>query len=62
MLSRDDDVDVVAAAQTMIHDRQQTVAVRRQIDADDFGLLIGDVIEKAGILVCEAIVILAPHV
>jgi hypothetical protein len=42
--------------------RQQRVGVRREIDPDDVGLLVHDVVEKSGVLVGEAIVVLAPHV
>jgi len=57
-----DHVDIIAAAQAMIEDRQQAIGVRRQIDTYDIGFLVDDVIEKAGILVREAVVILLPHV
>ena len=40
LLARDDDVDVVPAAQAVIGDREQRVGVRRQIDADDLRLLV----------------------
>ncbi len=56
-----DHIDVIAAAQTMVGDREETVRVGRQIDADHAGLLIHDVINEAGILVREPIVILPPH-
>ena len=46
----------------MIEDGQQTVRIGRQIDAHDLGLLVDDVIEEAGILVREAVVILLPNV
>ena len=62
MFSRDDDVDVMAAAQAVIHDGEQTVSVRRQIDAHDLGLLIHDVIDESGILMGETVVILTPDV
>ena len=60
LLARDDDVDVVAAAQAMVGNRQQAVGVRRQIDADDLGFLVDDVVDEARVLVGEAVVILAP--
>ena len=60
LLSRHDDVDVVAAAQAVVGDRKQAVAVGRQIDPDHFGLLVDHMVDEAGILVAEAIVILAP--
>ena len=56
----DDQIDVVAAAQTVIRHRQQAVCVGRQIDAHDIGLLVGDMIDEAGILMGKAVVILPP--
>ena len=55
-------VDVVAAAQAVIEHRQQAVGIGRQVDAHDVGLLVDDVVEKSGILVREAVVILLPDV
>ena len=60
MLARDHDIDIMAAAQTMIHHRQQTVGIGRQIDADDLGFFVHDVINETGILMREAVVILPP--
>ena len=62
LLAGDDHVDVVAAAQAVVGHAQQAVRIRRQIDADDLGLLVDDVIDEAGILVAEAVVILPPDV
>jgi len=62
LLSRDDQIDVVVAAQAMIDDRKEAVGVGRQIDPNDFGFLVGDVIDEAGILVGETVVILTPDV
>src|SRR5262249_23605619 len=61
LLSGDDEVDVVAAAQAMIGDGEKAIRVRRKIDADDLGFLVGHVIDKAGILMRKAVVILSPH-
>ena len=58
----DDDVDVVAAAQAVIHHREQAVGVWREIDAHDLGFLVDDVVDEARILVREAVVILPPDV
>ncbi len=44
----------------MIGNGQQAVGVRRQIDAHHFRLLVDDMIDEAGILMAEAIVILTP--
>ena len=60
LLAGHDDVDVVAAAQAVVGDRKQAVGVGRQIDADDFRLLVHDVVDEARILVAEAVVVLAP--
>ena len=62
LFAGDDDVDVVAAAQAVIGHAQQAVGVRRQVDADDSGLLVDDVIDEARILMAEAVVILPPDV
>ena len=62
LLAGDDDVDVVAAAQAVVGDREEAVRVRRQVDADDLRLLVHDVVDEAGILVREAVVVLAPDV
>ena len=62
LLAGDDDVDVVPAAQAVVGDREQAVCVRRQVDADDLGLLVHDVVDEARVLVREAVVILPPDV
>src|SRR5215216_7165823 len=62
LLSGDNHIDVIAAAQAVDHDRQQRVGVRRKIDSDDFSLLIYYVIDEAWVLMTEAIVILPPNV
>jgi len=55
MLASDHDVDVMAAAQAVVHDRQQAVGVRGQIYPHHLGLLVDDVIEETRILVREAV-------
>ena len=62
LLAGDDDVDVVATAETVVGDGEQRVRVRRQVDADELGLLVDHVVDEAGILVREAVVVLTPHV
>ena len=62
VLARDHDVDVVTAAQAVVHHREQAVGVRRQVDADDLGLLVDHVVDEAGVLVREAVVVLPPDV
>ena len=47
LLAGDDHVDVVAAAQAVIGDGEEGVGVRRQVDADDLGLLVHDVVDEA---------------
>ena len=47
LLAGDHDVDVVAAAQAVIGHRQQAVGIRRQVDADDLGLLVDDMVDEA---------------
>ena len=62
LLAGHDHVHVVAAAQAVVGDRQEGVRIGRQVDADDFGLLVHHVVDEAGVLVAEAIVILSPDV
>ena len=62
LLAGDDEVDVVAAAQAVVGDGEQAVGVRRQVDADDVGLLVDDMVDEAGILMGEAVVVLPPDV
>jgi hypothetical protein len=62
MFAGDDYIHIVATAQAVIEDRQKTVRVRRQVTANDAGLLVDHMIEKAGILMGESVVILLPDV
>ena len=62
LLAGDDHVDVVAAAQAVVGDRQQAVGVGRQVHAHDLRLLVDHVVDEAGVLMGEAVVVLAPHV
>ena len=62
LLARDDHVDVLARLQAVVDGRQQRVGIRRQVHTRDLGLLVDDVIDEAGILVTEPVVVLAPHV
>ena len=61
MFAGDHDVDVMPAAQAVVHDGEQTVGVGRQVNPDDLGLFVHDVVDKARILMGETVVILAPH-
>ncbi len=61
MLAGDDDIDVVPAAQAMIHHGEQAIRVRRQIHAHDLRLLVDHMVDEPGILMGEAIVILTPY-
>ena len=56
----DDYVDVVAAAQAMVHHTQQTVGIRREVNTHNLGLLVDHVVQETRILVREAVVILPP--
>ncbi len=60
LLAGDDNVDAVAGLQAVVADPEQCVGIRRQVDADDIGLLVGDEIDEARILVGEAVVVLPP--
>src|ERR1035437_4848277 len=56
-----DHVDVVAAAQAVGGHREHRVRVRREVDADDLGLLVDYVVDEARGLMREAILVLPPH-
>ena len=60
LLTRDDHVDVLARPQAMVVRGQQRVRVRRQVDPDDLGALVDHMVDEAGVLVAEAVVVLAP--
>src|ERR1700730_115477 len=61
LLARHDDVDVVAAAQAVVGGGEQAVGIGGQVDANDLGLLVDDVVDEARVLVTEAVVVLAPY-
>ena len=61
LLIRHDDIHVIPRAQAVIRNRKQTGCVRRQIEASDFGTLVGHKVQKSGVLMREAVVILPPH-
>ena len=60
VFARDDYVDVMTAAQAMVHYRQQAVGIRWKVNTYDLGLLIDDVVDETWVLVRESVVILAP--
>ena len=60
LLVRDDQVDIIGAAQAVVGRREQAVGVRRQVDARDPGAFVGNDVEEAGVLVAETVVVLAP--
>ena len=60
MFAGDDNVDIVAATDAVIKAAQQAVSIRRQIQANNVGLLVGDMVHEARILMGEAVMILLP--
>ena len=62
LLAGDDHVHAIAAFEALLRHPEQRVRVGREVDADDLGLLVHDVVEEARILVGEAVVVLAPDV
>jgi ABC-type taurine transport system ATPase subunit len=45
----------------MVSNRKETVSVGRQIHANYLGLLVNHVIDEAGILMAESVVVLSPY-
>src|SRR5690606_9895103 len=62
LLAGDDHVDEISRAQALIGHAEQRIGVRRQIHTHDFRLLVHHVIDEAGVLMAEAVVILPPYV
>ena len=60
LLVRDDHVDVVGAAQAVVHHRQERVGVGRKIDAHHRCTLVGDEIDEPRVLMREPVVVLPP--
>jgi len=60
LFAGNDDIDEIAAAQTVVGDAQQGIGIRGQENADDAGLFIDDQIDEARVLVGKAVVILTP--
>ena len=61
LLAGYDHVHVVAASQAVVRHAQERIGIRRQVDPDHLRFLVHDVIDKTGVLVAEAVVILPPH-
>src|ERR1700686_2480783 len=55
-------IDVVSAAEAVISYRKESVRIRRTIYALNIPLLVHNVVDEAGVLVGEAVVVLAPNV
>ena len=62
LLSGNDHVYIVPAPKAVVGHRKQRVGVRWQVDAHDVGFLVHNVIDEAGVLMGESVVILAPDV
>ena len=62
LLAGHHEVHVVHRAQAVVHCGEQRVRIRRQVHPDDLRLLVDDVVDEAGVLMAEAVVVLAPDV
>ncbi len=62
LLASDNHVNAIPGFQAVIAHPQQGIGVRRQIDAYDIRFFVSDVIDKAGVLMAVAIMVLAPDV
>ena len=62
LLTAGDDIDVVAAAQTMVEDAQEAVPVGRVVHANRRASARQRIVDEARRLMAKAIVILSPHV
>ncbi len=50
----------MATLQAVVHNRQQAVGIGRQVNPHDIGLLVDDVVDEAGVLMREAVVVMTP--
>lgn len=55
-----DDVHVVLRTEAVVHDGKETVSIRWEIYADNFGALVANDIKETRILVCKTIMVLSP--
>ena len=62
LFTGNNNIHIIAATETVIRHRKQTVGVRREIYAHDLGFLVYNVIDEARILMAKTVMILAPHV
>ena len=62
MFPCNDHVDVMATPQAVIHHGEEAVRIRRQINPHHPSLFVDDMINEAGVLMRESIVILSPYV
>ena len=60
LFAGDNHVHEVAAAQALIGNAQQSVAVGRKIDTNDVGLFVYHVVYESGILMAETVMVLTP--
>ena len=61
LFTGDNDVDIMTAAQAMVSDGEKSVCVGRQIDANDLGFLVHRMIDEAGVLMAESVMVLTPN-
>ena len=62
MLGGHQHVDIISAAHTMVKAAQQAVGVWRKIHTHHISLFIGKMVNKAGILMGIAVVVLLPYI
>src|ERR1700687_1260561 len=62
LFSCNDYVDVVSAAQAVVRHRKKGIGIRRKVHAHDVRLLVHNMVDEAGILMGEPVMVLAPNV
>ncbi len=62
MLGGHQDVDIVPAGDAVVEAGEQAVGIRGQVHPHHVGLLVGHMVQEAGVLVGEAVVVLLPDV
>ena len=60
MFARDHDIYIMAASKAVVNYRQQAVCIRRKVNTHNRSLFIHYMVNETWVLVCEAVMVLAP--
>src|SRR5687768_7424778 len=61
LFSHDDDIDEISGTKALVGNIKKGIRIRRKINTNDTGLLVDDKVDKTGVLMGKAVMVLAPH-